>query len=394
MIKRISIIFNKEVTDNLRDRRSLATSFASALLTPLSLLMVIILIGQMFNTDPDENPLKVPVSGAENAPALISFLKQNGALIEPAPADPHQAVREGNAEVVLVIPTTFGKAFSQSQPAEVQLIIDASRTNNALTIERLGALLNGYSSQIGSQRLMVRGIDPQVTHTILIDQIDVSTPQSRTMIFLYMLPFILITNIFMGGMHVIIDATAGERERNSLEPLLINPARRSEIALAKQLSSLPFAASNLVLTLIVFGLMFNLFPIEQFLGIPMSLNFSALWVIFWLCVPILLLASALQMIVASFTRSYKEAQTYLGFMPIIASLPSMIVGFLGTKPTLWSMFIPTYGQTLLINQIIRGETINPFYMLVTTLVTLFFTAAGTWVAIRLYQREQILFGKK
>ncbi|MCE1252795.1 MAG: ABC transporter permease [Anaerolineae bacterium] len=394
MIKRIGVIFNKEVIDNLRDKRSLTSTFTSALITPLTLLMMIFLLGQMFNSNPDEKPLKVPVLGAENAPALISFLEQNGAQILPAPADPQQAVREGEAEVVLVIPEKYGESFSQSSPAEVQLILDASRTGNTITLEQVNGLLNGYNRLVGSQRLMVRGINPQVTQVISIDRVDVSTPQSRTMIFLYMLPFILIMNIFMGGMHVIVDATAGERERNSLEPLLINPARRSEMVLGKQLASLPFAMTGLLLTLVVFGLIFNLVPIEQYLGMPMSLSISALWVIFWLSVPMLLLASSLQMIVASFSRSFKEAQTYLGFMPLIAGLPGMVVGFLAIKPALDTMLIPIFGQTLLINQLMRGETMNPFYILITTLTTLVAALLLTGVAIKLYQREQILFGKK
>jgi len=101
-----------------------------------------------------------------------------------------------------------------------------------MTIERINALLNGYNHLVGSQRLMVRGVSPGILQALVIVRVDVSTPQSRTMIFLYMLPFLLIMNVFMGGMYVIIDATAGERERGSLEPLLTNPVRRSAMVLA------------------------------------------------------------------------------------------------------------------------------------------------------------------
>lgn len=393
-MRRILIIFNKELIDNLRDRRSLASTFASALLSPLMLLVMIVLLGQMFNSNPDEKPLKIPVMGAENAPALVAFLSQNGAQILPAPADPRVAVSEGNLEAVLIIPKDYGQAFTHSEPATVQLVLDSSRTSNSITIQRLNGLLSAYSHQVGNQRLMVRGINPSVAQAVTIERVDVSTSESRAMIFLYMLPFLLITNIFMGGMHVIIDSTAGERERGSLEPLLTNPARRSEMVLGKQLASLPFAMTTLILTLVVFGLTFNLVPIEQFLGMPMSLNPVTLLNIFWLSLPMLLLASTLQMLVAAFTRSFKEAQTYLGFLPLIASLPSMFAGFLSVKPSLETMFIPTFSQALLINQIMRGETLQPLYVAVATLATLLFTLLGTLIAIRLYQREQILFGKK
>jgi sodium transport system permease protein len=201
-------------------------------------------------------------------------------------------------------------------------------------------------------------------------------------------------NVFMGGMYVIIDTTAGERERGSLEPLLSNPVRRSAMVLGKQLASLPFALATMILTLVVFGLTFNLVPVEQFLGMPMSLNMDTLWIIFGLCLPMLLLASALQMVVAAFTRSFKEAQTYLGFMPLIAGLPSMFVGFLAVKPSLVTMLIPTLGQSLLINQIMRGETMDMINVWISTGATLLATVLLTLAAVRLYQREQVLFGKK
>jgi sodium transport system permease protein len=394
MMKHIWIVFNKEVIDNLRDRRSQSSTIASALLSPLMLLVMIVLLGQMFNSNPDEKPLRIPVAGAENAPALVEYLRQNGAQILPAPPDPKMAVTEGHVEAVLVIPPDFGKAFTQSQPAEVQVVMDASRTNNTITFECLNALLNGYNRKVGSQRLLLRGVSPNIMQAVVINHVDVSTSQSRAMLFLYMLPFLLITNVFMGGMYVIIDATAGERERGSLEPLLTNPVRRSEMVLGKQLASLPFALVTMILTLVMFGLIFNLVPVEQFLGMPMSLNLGTLLGIFGLCLPMLLLASALQMVVAAFTRSFKEAQTYLGFMPLIAGLPSMFVGFMAVKPSLVTMLIPTLGQSLLINQMMRGETMDMMNVWISTAATLAVTVLCTMAAIRLYQREQVLFGKK
>jgi sodium transport system permease protein len=394
MMRHIWIVFTKELVDNFRDRRSLASTLGSSLLSPLLMVVMIILLGQMLNSNPDEKPLRVPVSGAENAPALVEFMRQNGAQIIPAPADPENAVRNGDAEVVLVIPGDYGSDFTRSNPASVKLVMDASRTTSSVTIERVMSLLNGYSRLVGSQRLMVRGISPSILQALVIDRLDVSTPQSRTMIFLYMLPFLLIMNVFMGGMYVIIDATAGERERGSLEPLLTNPVRRSAMVLGKQLASLPFALVTMILTLVVFGLTFNLVPIEQYLGIPMSLNLGILWGIFWLCVPMLLLASALQMVVAAFTRSFKEAQTYLSFMPLIAGLPSMFAGFLSVKASFITMLIPTFGQALLINQMMRGEVVDGSNVLISTVSTAAAAVLCTLLAIRLYQREQVLFGKK
>ena len=161
-----------------------------------------------------------------------------------------------------------------------------------------------------------------VLHLLAVVAVDMATPQSQALIFLNMIPFFLLMTIFGGGMYVIIDATAGERERGSLEPLLINPAARWEIAVGKLLAALPFALATLIISILAFWLCFNVLPIEDYINMPLKLSVQSLWMVFWLMLPVVLLASAMQMLVATFTRSFKEAQTYLGFLPLVAGLPS------------------------------------------------------------------------
>ncbi|MHC1782225.1 MAG: ABC transporter permease [Anaerolineaceae bacterium] len=393
-MKRILVIFQKEVMDNLRDRRSISTVIFGALFTPLILVMMIMLLGNVLNADSIETPLRLPVAGAENAPSLVQFLEQNGAEIVPAPADPQAEVREGNLDVVLIIPEGYGEKFSSAHPAEVQLVMDSSRMSSSASIQRARGLLYSYSTQIGSQRLLARGVNPMITSSLLIERVDMATPQSQSLIFLNMLPFFLIMSIFTGGMYVIIDATAGERERGSLEPLLINPARRSEFVLGKLAASLPFALATLVISLTAIGMAFNFIPLEQYTGFPMTISLSALWTIFWLCLPIILLASGLQTIIATYTRSFKEAQTYLSFLPIVAGLPGMFLAFMNVKAATTLMLVPVFGQSVLINQIMRGETIAFQNVAISIAVTLVAAVAAVLVSIRLYQRERILFSTK
>jgi sodium transport system permease protein len=393
-MKRILVIFKKETIDNLRDRRSISTVIFGALFTPLILVALIMLLGNVMNSDTIEKPLRLPVAGRENAPSLVQFLEQNGAEIVPAPADPQQEVREGNLDVVLVIPPDYGEKFNAVHPAEVQLVVDSSRMSTSASIQRARGLLQMYSSQIGGQRLLARGINPMITSGLLIERVDMATPQSQALIFLNMLPFFLIMSIFTGGMYVIIDATAGERERGSLEPLLINPAHRSEFVLGKLLASLPFALVTLIISLTAIGMAFNMIPLEQYTGFSMTISMNALWMIFWLCFPIILLASGLQTIIATYTRSFKEAQTYLSFLPIVAGLPGMFLAFLNVKAEMWSMLVPVFGQSVLINQIMRGETISMQNIVISFTVTLIVAVAAVLVSIRLYQRERVLFSTK
>jgi len=390
---RIGVIFRKETLDNFRDRRSFFSTLSYALLGPGMILLMIVILGGVLRNEV-EKPLELPVAGQENAPNLVQFLEQNNVIVQDAPADPRAAVRSGDIVLALIIPESYGEDFVAGKPATLQLVVDNSRTSAATDVNRANALLQMYSRQIGGMRLLARGVSPSLYYALSLEEVDVSTPQSQAFIFLNMLPYFLIMTVFMGGMASIIDATAGERERGSLEPLLINPVARWEFVIGKLLSSLPFAALTILLTLAAFGLIFTFVPTEKFIGMRLTVDVGALGVIFFICLPMIVLAGAVQMIVATFAHSFKEAQTYLGWLPLVPALPGIALAFLPVKPDLWTMLIPTFGQQILINQLIRGEVVTMTNVWVSTIMTTILAAVLIVVAIRLYSREQILFSKK
>ena len=392
--ERISIIFEKELKDNLRDRRSVFSALMSALIGPVLLVMLIIIMGRTFNTDNLEKPLELPVQGAENAPSLISFLEQNNVLILPAPENPRQDVRNGVRDLVLVIPDDFGESFSAGQPARVELVVDSSRQSAMPAVERARMLLDQYSAQIGSLRLMARGVSPAVLQPMIVARVDVSTPQSQVGIFLNMMPYFIVLVVFVGGMYVIIDTTAGERERGSLEPLLINPAPRWEVVVGKLAASIPFAVFAVFLTLVAFAIGFNVFPIEDYVGFQVSIDINVMVGIFLISLPMILLASALQMIIATFTRSFKEAQTYVAFLPLIPALPGIALAFIPVRASYLNMAIPTFGQQLLINQLMRGEPIDPANVVVSVISTTLCAFLLVYLAVQQFKRERILMGAK
>jgi len=393
-LARIQIVFNKEVIDNLRDRRSLTSSLISTLIGPILLVLMVVIIGRSFFKEQGNNAFELPVSGKEYAPALIQFLEQRGVMVIPAPVEPIAAVKNGDVEVVLEITPEYQQEFDQGQPAAVRLILDSSRQSSLSKIERTQRLLTGYNDYIASLRLTVRGIDPQITQPLSIIRVDQATPETQVLIFLNMMPYFVIMVIFVGGMHVIIDATAGEKERGSLEPLLINPVKRSEFVLGKLFASIPFAMLAVFMNLLAFALAFNIFPLENFVGFQMSIDVSALIKIFLLSLPMIFLAGALQMIIATFTRSFKEAQSYVGFLPLIPALPGIGLAFLPVEPDLWTMLIPTFGQQILINQFMRAEPVSILNVLVSSGVTLLLAGILTSIAIRLFRQERIIFGSR
>jgi sodium transport system permease protein len=174
--------------------------------------------------------------------------------------------------------------------------------------------------------------------------------------------------------------------------LLINPVPRGWVVSGKMLSAMPFAVVNLIITLVGFGAIFQFLPIEELLGVQISLDTGALLAIFFICLPIVFLACAIQTLIASFTKTTKEAGTYLPFIGLIPSLPGMALAFLPVKPALWMMLIPTFGQQVLINQFLRSEPILATNVVVSIVLTLLTSVAITWGAVRFYENERIILG--
>ena len=391
-MKKIFVIFQKEMLDNMRDYRSWVTGLFWALFGPLLLGGMIMLLGNTIRENVEE-ALVLPVAGAENAPSLIAFLEQQDVIIQPAPADPEAAVIAGDINVALIIPEEYGDDFSAGETASVKLVFDSTRQSAMADINRAQNLLESYSNYIGLLRLSLRGVSPEVIRVVQVEEVDTATPQSQALIFLSMLPYFIIFAIFNGASPVIIDATAGERERGSLEPLLINPLPRGWVAIGKMISAMPFAIFNLIITLAGFAAVFRFLPMEELLGVQIGFDLGALTAVFLVCLPIVLLACAIQTLIASFAKTTKEAGTYLPFIGLIPSLPGLALAFLPVKPDLWTMLIPTFGQQILINQFMRAEPISGMNVLVSAVLTILLSVVITFIAVKLYEGERIISGR-
>jgi sodium transport system permease protein len=388
-MNRFLIVFVKELLDNLRDRRIVLTALLFGPIFGPALFLFIIKGSVSVIKEDAEKPLDLPVIGAQHAPNLIRFLEDNGAVIKPGPADPAAAVRAGDVVMVLEIPAEYGEEFRAGDPAIIKLYTDESERNNLKYTRRANALLNGYARQVTALRLTARGVSPTVLNPVVIDEVDVSTLQGRAAAFLGMIPYFVIMAGLMGGFYLAADTTAGERERGSLEPLLGTAASRAELVMGKLMATLVYSAVSLALTIGAYFATFPYMPLEQ-LGMSATLDPWSALRIFGIALPFLFLGAALMVVIASFSKSFKEAQTYLTFVTLIPIVPMLFTLFSSPKLELWMMLVPTLSQHLLVNDYLRGETIEPIFIIAsvgsTTLVGLALTAFAIW----LYRREKIL----
>jgi sodium transport system permease protein len=288
-----------------------------------------------------------------------------------------------------VVPLLFGEQLADTIPAKVELYSDEANSQGEKEARRTRSAIRAYNQQLAMGRLSARGVNPLLLSPIHIDEVDVSTPSGRSAMLLGMMSYFFIFALLMGGMYLAIDTTAGERERGSLEPLLSLPVTRGQLILGKIFAACVFMAASLLLSLFAFLVALKFMPLEQ-LGMTPNFDLGVVAAAFFLLLPFILLGASLMTLVASFTKSYKEAQTWLSAVLIAPTLPILVVSILTLRPQLEFMFIPSLSQHLILVDMVKNEPLNGLHVAISVCSTLFFGALLTWVCARLYQREGLL----
>jgi len=389
MNRKYFAVFFKEAIDNLRDRRTLLTVLVfGPLFGPLfyTVMMSTVINRQVADLD---QSYALAVQGAENAPGLMDYLRQHNMSIEKAPADPREAVKTGKLDVVLVVPPGYAAAFSAGRPADVQLIFDKSRESAGKNIDRARDSLENYSRAVGALRLLARGVDPRAISPIVVEDADVSTPQSRAVLLLGMMPYFLLFAAILGAFYLAIDSTAGERERGSLEPLLTTAVPRRTLVLGKLSAVTLFSAVSLGIDIAALVWCQHLIPAAK-VGISVDFTPSNAVATFLVCLPFCLFIAGLLSVVASFTKSYKEAQTWLSFIMLVPMVPVLGMVMFPMEPAWWMMLLPSMSQDVLVTELIKGEPLNGMFVALSVVSTLIIGGGLASLAVWLYKREQIL----
>lgn len=381
-------VFRKEVTENLRDRRTIMNALVrSPLLGPLLFLILFNLQINLLLKNANK-PLPVPVVGAANAPHLVAALTGMGMVPEAAPKNPETAVRNQRDKVVLVIPHDYARYWNRGETASVRLIYDSSDRASTQSFQRLRRMLMGYIKVTAAQRLLARGLSPSVALPLAPEKQNLSTPQSRGAMLFSILPYFIVLTTFLGGMYLAIDTTSGERERQSLEPLLANPVPRSSVLAGKLGATALFALISLALGVIGFSVAGHFMDVGK-LNIVLDLGMHFFVFTLLLMLPLVLLLACLQTLVAAFAKSFREAVTYLSLLMFLLVFPSVLLAFIPVKARLWMYAVPLMGQQLGIMRLLRGHTPRAVEIAACLLGTTLAAAIVFLVTIRAYSSERL-----
>jgi sodium transport system permease protein len=269
------------------------------------------------------------------------------------------------------------------------LIFDRSKSRAGCRIARTRGAIEAYGTQIGLLRLVANGVDPSLMRPLLVDELDVSTSASRAALMLGVLTYFMLFATLAGGMHLAIDTTAGERERKSLEPLLALPIPRRSLLLGKMAATTCYMLASLALTLAALIVVLRQLPLAT-IGMSSTFDIGTAAIAFLLVSPFAPLGAALLTTVASFTKTYREAQTYLTFVLLVPTLPIAFATFLNVEPELKLMWIPSMSQHLLITTLIKDQPLDAAMTALSVASTLVFGLLLGSIAVRLYRREAIL----
>ncbi|MFM6989396.1 MAG: ABC transporter permease [Arenimonas sp.] len=378
-------VMRKELLDLFRDRKTIAISLAFTLLAPLLILGMAKLANNRMSTQL-EKPLELPVIGAERAPNLVNWLSGRNVLIKPAPANPEGEIAAQNVEVILSIPADYAEKWRAGEPAPVEVISDSSRDDARIPTERLNALLDNYSRSTGALRLLARGVSPSAGQAVLVERKDLATPESRIGQALAFLPYLLILSGFLGGAYLVIDATAGERERQSLEPLLATPAARGAIMSGKIAAACVFGMFSLVLTLLAFK---GSFVVAGAMGLKLGMDWAAVGQILVVLLPIVLIGTCLLTLIAAGAKSVKEAQSYMSALMMLPIIPTVVLMVNPIKNQLWQFAVPFLSQNQLILKIVRSESVSSAEWAVYLAAGFGLGAVLWWLAARRYHDEKL-----
>ncbi|MBT3556134.1 MAG: ABC transporter permease [Rhodospirillales bacterium] len=390
MWQRILIVLGKEIVDNARDRRSLLTALIYPLLGPLLLGLMISATGRV-TVGGDPSGMNLAVAGAEHGQVLVGWLEGRGVNVVPPPTDIKGSVQRGDMPVVLVLPPGFDDDFAADRTADISIVVDSSRLSAVVVINQVASLLSQFNTESWGERMIARGVDFRSLQPVSIETVKVSSGSQISEIFLLMVPPLFIFNLFMGGAYLAMDTTSGERERGSLEPLLINPVERWVLVVGKFLATLFYTGIAVVVQLIALKIAFG-FGGDHALSLGNALGFTVVLGILVVTLPLMAAAVGVQFVIATVTKSFKEAQTYLGLLPLVPAIPGMLLVFAPVQIQGWMMAVPTFSQTLLLGQLLRGETISVVHLAISAGTTLALAAVLVTIASRLYDREALIFG--
>jgi sodium transport system permease protein len=384
----ISAIYQKEMLDLVRDKRTLISMVAVPLLViPLLLNVSMRLVARM--QEKSELEAKSMAVGVKvTTPALRKALED---------AQIQVVEKDDLKDAVLKKTVAAGVEETRGTPVEVEIYVDNSNPTSSAAAARVRVALDDLKDEQVRESLRNSGIPASVLTPFVVKRTNIAGARKMAgMAWGSMLGYVLLLLMFTGGMYPVIDMTAGEKERKTMEALLSSPASRREIVLGKNLAAMTAIFITAILTLgsMVYslkgsGLKSKSPEFQEMIG-TIPLDAHTVTLIALTLIPLALFAASLMFAIAIFARSYKEGQSYLTPLALVVVFPALMGGMSGLEMTPVLCLIPIFNASQMIRGILLGD-VSTANFAITTTANLVYAAIAFVIATRQFENENVLF---
>jgi len=388
-LQSIKLIYLKEILDLLRDRRTIISMLVFPLLVmPMIFLGLSYFLSRSINRAQDKQ-FNLALKQETGLEGITTSLEQAGFKVRPSD-NPRRAVENKETELGVDV------GGETNSPA-VRIYVDQSQLEAAVASGRIETALNRLKEARVKNELQRAGVPERILTPFTVEKVNTAPPKKMSGMFIgAMIGYMFVMFMLMGAMYPAIDMTAGEKERRTMEMLLSAPAGRGEIVLGKILVAITASFTTSVLTIISFRVSSllgmkaagNGRQLPLIMEIPLDAKTFAL--IFVSVIPMAILSATLMIAIATMAKSYKEAQSYLTPLLLVAVIPAMVSLLPGVKLNAGMALIPIVNFSQLIKELMLGDWTWTGFTL-TLISNLIYAAIAFTAAVRVFKNERILF---
>ena len=387
---RLLLVARKELLDLLRDRKSIFWALFTVVISGPLVVGLLYFVGKTVSERIDK--VTAPIVNAQFAPDFVRFLERRGVKIDADPDDYEARVKSGDLDAVLVVDPGYAEALGSGRPAKITLVTVSSRDGSTPIAARLSREVRIYADMIGNERMILRGIAPAVARPLLVEELDLATNEQRSARLLQVMSFYALFAGLMGAIAAALDVTAGERERQTLEPLLATPVAVPELAVGKWLA---VSAVNLLAvtgSMLGFLIALQTVPLGK-LGMPFNFGLREFTGFMAVLIPFAFMVPAVLLAFGAAGKTAKEAQSSLTAGVSMVGLLPLISIFRQTRAPWWDTWVPVNGQYAVLAKVLRAETIATTDWLAMWAVPAVISMAALYVFARRLGDEKMLAGR-
>jgi sodium transport system permease protein len=402
-LRNVRTIYQKEMKDTMRDRRTLIFMLLVPVVAIPLLMMITTSLMMGVVSKAQEEKAVIVVEGMNNLPAELQDSLLNSELLTvktpgdfPDTADLLEKLKAGGFQALLSVPDGFRNAIASESPTDIEIFYDKAEIKSEFAVDKIEDIFKPYRDKMIESRLASRNLSPDILKPFEINNQNVASAQKLAGNELgAMLPYLIIIMCFMGAMYPAIDLAAGEKERGTLETLLVSPASRGEFVMGKYLVVLTTAIVAALLSMASLTFSLN-YMVNNMIGqmaselIQLQFNYQMVLLIIMIILPLAGIFASILLSVSIFARSFKEAQSYITALNMFIILPAFISFLPGVKIDYKMALIPVVNVALVIKDAISG-TIEWNYVIVAFFSTLVLSAIALFFAKKWFERESVLF---